>query len=264
MHPTLSKTAAVSVAVLAVALAGAAAAATKTAANAPAKLPAKLPDWEGIWQKQANKNSNYDWHVPDMTQEHPPLTPKYQAIYDQRMADRAKGRATADPQANCVPPGMPRVIRQPYPREFVVTPHVVYILNEQDHAGTRRIFINGKHPPADELEPTYLGHSIGHWEKGGVLVVDTVGIRGDTVYDTTGIPHSDKLRVTERIWRKGQFMYDEATTIDPESLTKPWTITFEFKNMAPEGWHIDEYICSENNRNRADASGATGTGAKKP
>ena len=235
-------------------------------AAAPAKQP--LPNWEGIWQKVGAASSNYDQAVPQNQVEHPPLTPKYQAIYDKRQADRVGGRATGDPQANCVPPGMPRVIRQPYPREFVITPHVVYVLNEQDHAGTRRIFIDGrKHPAAEELDPTFLGHSIGHWEGKGAtqtLVVDTVGIRADTVFDTTGIPHSDKLRVVERIWRKSKNLIDDETTIiDPDAFTKPWVMTFEFQNKAPEGWNISEYICAENNRNGADASGATGSGAKK-
>jgi hypothetical protein len=229
-------------------------------ASAAAAADKAMPNWEGIWQKQGS--TNYDWSIPADQREHPPLTPKYQAIYDKRLADRTAGSPTGDPTAACTPPGMPRVVRQPYPREFVVTPHVVYILNEQDHAGTRRIFTDGRqHPAAADLDPTYLGHSIGHWE-GETLVVDTVGIRGDTVYDSTGLPHSDKIHVMERIRRRDQqFMEDQVTVEDPESLAHPWTITFNYKNMAPD-WQISQYICSENNRNTPDANGHTTNGKK--
>ena len=80
----------------------------------------------------------------------------------------------------------------PYPMEFVIQPDRVVILHEIS-SQVRRIYTDGrKHPAPEDLDPTYMGHSIGHWE-GDTLVVDTVGMKGDTVYDVSAAPHSDKV-----------------------------------------------------------------------
>ena len=72
------------------------------------------------------------------------------------------------------------------------------------------------HPPAEELDDTYAGHSIGHWE-GDTLVVDTVGIREDVPLDRSRIPHSPKVSLVERF---SQFspgvLVNEITIEDPE------------------------------------------------
>ena len=46
------------------------------------------------------------------------------------------------------------------------------------HHETRHIYMNRSHPGKDELWPTRMGHSIGHWD-GNTLIVDTVAVRGD-------------------------------------------------------------------------------------
>ncbi len=60
----------------------------------------------------------------------------------------------------------------------------------------RSIWTDGrKHP--DDWDPTFYGHSIGHWE-GSTLVVDTVGIKTVTEL-RNGMPHSEQLHVIEHI-----------------------------------------------------------------
>src|SRR5262249_16455911 len=63
----------------------------------------------------------------------PPLTPEYQAIYQENLDDMTKGGQGIDPTASCVSPGMPRVMIAYAPMEIVVTPPTTYILMERDH-----------------------------------------------------------------------------------------------------------------------------------
>ena len=110
--------------------------------------------------------------------------------------------------------------------------------------------MNAKHP--GKFEPTFMGHSVGHWE-GDTLVVDTIGMIKQTQIDEAGTLHSDQLHVVERI-RKVQDTLEVLFTIeDPKAFTKPWTAVRIWK------WRPDirfiEYICEENNRNASDANG---------
>jgi hypothetical protein len=102
-----------------------------------------------------------------------------------------------------------------------------------------------KHPPADELDSTWLGHSIGRWE-GDTLVIDTVGFNGYTRLDTVGHPHSDGLHVVQTLKRTDFDHIAYAVTIsDPEIYTKPWTNERTFTRMNGE---LMEYSCEENNK----------------
>ena len=101
-----------------------------------------------------------------------------------------------------------------------------------------------------------MGHSIGHWE-GDTLVVDTVGMRGDTVFDVSAAPHSDKIHVTERLRRLSPTKFEDRITVeDPVAFTKPWEIVRTY-DLKPD-WQIIEYVCEENNRNPILADGTTG------
>jgi hypothetical protein len=87
-----------------------------------------------------------------------------------------------------------------------------------------------------------MGHSIGRWE-GDTLVIDTVGLADTTRLNATGLPHSDKMRLTERI-RKipgGDVLEIEFRIDDPVAYTKPWSATSYFKRD-PKG-QIIEYNC---------------------
>src|SRR6185312_8669226 len=151
--------------------------------------------------------------------------------------------------ANCVWPGTPRVIVSPYPSEFLFTPGRVTIVYEY-MSQVRRVRTDGSRHPAD-LDPSYNGDSIGHWEGRGAnrtLVVDTVGLRDDTMYENTGLPHSDALHMVERIHLAGpDELVDEMTFDDPKAMTKPWKATWRYKRH--RDWKILDYVCEENNRN---------------
>jgi hypothetical protein len=238
--------------------------------TAYAEMPNPPVDWVGIWNPHERnifdpsafvdpRNKTADGNAAYM-REYPPYKPEWEARYVKKLADNKAGIPT-DPHASCVPGGMPRTMVIPYPSEYVVTPTVVYILSEET-SQVRRIFTDGrKHPTGDDLEHTYQGHSIGHWE-GDTLVVDTVGMRGDTVYDVTAAPHSDQVHEVERIRRISPTQMEDVMAIDdPLAFTRQWVIRRTY-DLKPD-WNITEYVCEENNRNPIQADGSTKTGVVK-
>jgi hypothetical protein len=175
----------------------------------------------------------------------PPYKPDWAARYQALVASSRDGKVLVDPTARCLPPGMPRTMSTPFPIEFSVEPNRVLVLFEI--GGVRRIPTNAaKHPPADDLNPTFMGDSVGQWD-GDALVVDTVGLRGDTVFDASGAMHSDKMHIVERIRLIGPDKLEDHMTIeDPEAFTKPWEVTHTY-DRKPD-WQIMEFVCEENNR----------------
>ena len=235
------------------------------AAEAPA---AALPDWSGVWNplevnvfdpsakpdqvRQAGGIENFQPQA-SYDRDYPPYNASYNARYEATLAKTRAGIGT-DPTAGCVPPGVPRVMAIPYPFEFVIQPQRVLMLFE-GYSQRREVFTDGRGHPA-ELDPTYNGHSIGHWE-GATLVVETVGLRADTVFDVTGGPHSDAMTVTERIRRLDDKTLEDVIAIfDPKAMTRPWTVTRTYAHR-PD-WVLTEYVCEENQRNPVKPDGTTG------
>src|SRR4051812_29001648 len=146
----------------------------------------------------------------------------YQPWAAQKVLEAYKRRGVDDPVSLCLPPGPTRAETQGlFPIQFIVTPRQITILYE--YMNTFRVIpLNAKHP--DDVVPTYMGDSVGHWE-GDTLVVDVSGFNDRTWLQGTGTFHTEALHVTERFTRidKDQINY-EATMEDPNVFTKPWTI----------------------------------------
>jgi hypothetical protein len=229
-------------------LAMAAVAATAAGGLVQAKTAATktLPDWSGIWENVSG--IHFTAPLADgkpLPLNPPPLNPDYKARYAAVVASARAGKPMNDPTANCVWPGTPRVIVSPYPSEFLFTKGRVTIVYEY-MSQVRRIRTDGSGHPAD-LDPSYNGDSIGHWE-GKTLVVDTVGLRGDTMYENTGLPHSDALHMVERLHLAGpDELVDEMTFDDSKAMTRPWTAVWRYRRH--RDWQFLDYVCEENNRN---------------
>lgn len=185
----------------------------------------------------------------------PPYQPTWDANYKSALAAARQGKVSLDPTARCLPAGMPRTMSTPFPMEISVEKNRVLVLFEV--GGVRWIWADGrKHPDKDDLEPTFMGDSIGHWE-GDALVVDTVGLRGDTVFDATGAPHSDQMRITERIRLLSKDKLEDNMTIeDPKAFAHPWNVVREYDRKP--GWKLMEFICEENNRGMQPGSTVQG------
>lgn len=228
------------------------------AVSAGAEAPAH-PDLSGVWlQDQGVLFSDPTKGVAsgrhpgyDESKNPAPLTPEYAARYEATKAARKAGRSVDDPTANCVPPGMPRLMVSPFPFEILHTPgRITFIFTVDSYV--RRIFTDGRGHPED-LDPTFNGDSIGRWE-GDTLVVETTGLREDTKLQSTGIPHSAELKVLERIrMTSPDKIEDEITMIDPLAFTRPYVSTRTYTRL--KGEEIQEYVCADNNRSAVDPSG---------
>ena len=206
----------------------------------------KLPDFSGVWELVFARGGP--------PPEPPALTPEYAAKMKAYQAEEAKGGNQDNTTANCVPPGMPQIMNQPYPMEFLFTPGKITVVIEA-YSQMRRIFTDGrKHP--DDPDQTYNGHSIGRWD-GDTLVVDSMGFVADTPLSQGGIAHSDKMRVEERLRISAPDTMEIRTTVtDPVALTKPWTSVKTLKRH--RSWDITEYVCEQNNRNFVNDEGKAG------
>ena len=172
-----------------------------------------------------------------------PFQPWASNVYQQRESTLSKD----DPEGYCLPPGIPRMMNTPFPMQIYQMPDRILQVYEGGAHMWRIIYMDGReHPKGDKLNPTYLGHSVGHWE-GDTLVVDVVGFNDRTWLDAAGHPHTEQLHVIERYTRQEtDTLHYEATIDDPGAYTKPWTVGWKVR-WQPD-WDPLEYICQENNR----------------
>jgi hypothetical protein len=185
----------------------------------------------------------------------PSLTPVYAA---KKQAFDASAPEDSE-AANCLPPGMPGIMGQPYPMEFLLTPGQVTIVIEA-YTQVRHIYTDGR-PLPDDPDLKFHGTSVGRWE-GDTLIADTVGFSPLTQLER-GVPHGDKMRIRERFrLTDPDTMTIETTIVDPDALTSPYTTNRILKRH--RNWTIAEYICEENNRNSVDASGKAGINLARP
>jgi hypothetical protein len=191
----------------------------RTAAHpgtAKTKTAAAIPDLSGVWLERK--------FIPKMyLNGDPPLQPWAEAKF--KAADVTKN----DPNLDCLPEGVPRVMFVPLPMEIIQIPG--------------RIHTDGRPHPTD-LDPTFMGHSIGKYE-GDTLIVDTIGFNEKTWLDHVGLPHSDALHVVERIRRiDHNTLQDDFTIDDPKTFTKTWTAQ-QIYDLKPN-WEIAEFACENN------------------
>ena len=142
----------------------------------------------------------------------------------------------------CMPEGPAESMRR---RAFEVVqfPDVVLLLFDHDHS-VRRVYMDGRGHPAG-MKPTWMGHSTGKYE-GDALVVDTVGINDKAWIDVQGHPHTDALRLTERIRRPDQETLEiEITIDDSKTYAKPWRKQIVHKLRPPVQDVWDSTECEE-------------------
>jgi hypothetical protein len=126
---------------------------------------------------------------------------------------------TDDPSLECIPPGMPRVMDNPFPIEFEEEDGAI-VLKLEIWDVVRPIYMSqASADTAREASP--LGHSVGRWE-GNTLVVSTTGIDWP-FFDHDGTPQSDAMEVLERFRLSDdeRRLDYEITMTDPETLTEP-------------------------------------------
>ena len=201
------------------------------------RLADHKPDLSGVWERP---------YVPDMSRNarnqrgsgELPFTVWGKTAFDNY--DPSK----FDYTGHCLPQGLTRSMNSPFPIQIVQTPKTFAVLYEAWNV-FHVVPVDGRAAPK-ELEPTWMGTSIGKWDD-DTLVVDTTGFNDKTNLDTVGHPHSDQMQVTERYTRTDEkrITYEVIVT-DPKTYTKPWKNVRTF-TLRPD-WDIMEYSCEENNR----------------
>ncbi len=193
------------------------------------RTPDGKPDLSGVWLPSFPSAS-----------ENPAPLPWAAAVIKERQENGSQDI----PSSRCLPLG---VIMSTFlfPYEFVQTPKLLVMMYEGEFP--RQIFLDARAHPAD-INPSWLGHSVGHWEK-DTLVIDTVGFNGKAWIDFAGHPASEKLHVVERYRRPdlGHLQY-EITIDDPGAYVKPWTIQKASDLSRDDA--LMEYVCDENERDR--------------
>ena len=213
---------------------------------------AKLPDFTGVWEAGGGGGGGRGRGGAPAG---PSLTAAAEARRQAFLASAPEENATA----NCLPPGMPGIMNQPYPMEFLLTPGKVTIVIEA-YTQVRHIYTDGRPLPEDP-DPGFFGTSVGRWE-GDTLVVDTVGF-SELAQIGRGIPHGGRMTIVERFrLADPETMTVETTVTDPDVLTAPYKTTRTLRRH--RDWTISEYICEENNRNFVDPSGKAGINLENP
>lgn len=172
----------------------------------------------------------------------PPLNAAGKAIYAKRQAENKAGR-TSDLVEACLPPGTPRDLWAPGPMLLAQTPAKVTIYHQYRHL-VRHVYLDGPLKLGDEPDPYWQGHSSGYWQ-GNVLVIETGDFNGKQWLDKSGLPQSEKMRVTERLQLAADGALEAMITIDdPTYYAKPWTTKATLKRL-PDDTNLVEDECSE-------------------
>jgi hypothetical protein len=203
-----------------------------------------------------------------------PILKPHAAEVVKRMGESsASGHDILDPSNQCAPYSPPYVLAMEQRVTVLQTKTEVTLVYSQD-VQVRHIRLNEAHPA--HLQPSPMGHSIGHYEE-DTLVVDTVGIEVGpyTMVDRFGTPQSEAMHVIERYRlidaeaaRVAQERHEQTagrlggkvgntsfvpgskkglqvqvTVEDPNIYTTRWSGNVTYR-LTREPW--DERICAEN------------------
>ena len=227
---------------------------------ATAGAQTKYPSWSGQWRRvvvpgvggQGAFDQTRLWGRGQQA----PLTPEYQKVFEDSLADQAKGGLGNYPSSRCLPSGMPRMMYFGA-QEYIIEPGVTHILVGGGVDHTRRIFTDGRDWPA-EIEPTFAGYSIGHWidQKGtgeyDLLEVETRGFKGPRAFDASGLPlafdNQSIFRERFHLDRDDpESLHEEVTVID-HALTRPWSVDRRYQHNPdlraqwPEGFCVTSNV----------------------
>jgi hypothetical protein len=159
--------------------------------------------------------------------------------------DVLAGKIAFTADARCFPSGVPSFLLFPAnPVRFIQTPKEVLMIWQQD-AQIRHVYLNQPH--SAHPKPSWYGESVGHYENGDTLVVDTIGQNDKTFVDNYRTPHTSELHVIERFK-----MIDAGRTIDvnvhvedPGAFTVPWNAIQRYRRV--DDGPMIEMVCAENN-----------------
>jgi hypothetical protein len=197
------------------------------------RMPDGKPDFSGIWLANVDPNpepaSMLPWAVAELNR-------------------RREANFAGMPTASCLPTDP--TLTLPVFYKIIQTRSLLVHLFEQD-PHYRQVFLDGRGHPNDP-DPTWMGHSIGKWDK-DTLVIDTTGLNDKSwLLQGTWLPHSEMLHIVERYHRPDlAHLNIDVTLEDPGAFVKPVErhVTWQ---LAP-GEELLESVCNENNKFQENA-----------
>jgi len=201
----------------------------------------KLPDWSGVWTPVISDQVAQEQSNP------PPWKPALAKQIAKMYADEAAGHPF-EIIDHCFPTGMPSwMLITHNAMEILFTPGRVTILGEGDGNRMRRIYTDGRPHPADP-DPSFHGHSVGHWE-GGTLVIDTIGLLPQAylaVNEAVGIPNNGDMHIVEHLHLQGpNTLQDDLDITASKLLTKTWHTSRKFYRQRAQKYGIVEGVCQQ-------------------
>jgi hypothetical protein len=231
---------------------------TLMGATQPSEAP--VPNIAGLWDRGGTAGSTYrspesgPGPIVDIAgdapgagwrgnYDSPILQPWAAAVVKGKVDNDIAGINMPEPKELCEPMGVPHLLQMNGVVEILPTSDVVALLYSRA-SQARIIYLNASHPA--DLEPSYYGHSVGHWE-GDTLVVDTIGLDNSTPIDMFATPHTEQLRVVERyrLIEDGSILRNDLMVEDPGAFTTPWNAYVTYSEPVDTYW---EFTCQENNR----------------
>jgi hypothetical protein len=202
---------------------------------------AKLPDWSGVWTPVISDQVAQEKTNP------PPWKPPIKKQIDHMYAEEDAGRPFPIID-HCFPTGMPSWMLITHNAfEILFTPGRVTILGEGDGNRLRRIYTDGRPHPADP-DPSFHGHSIGHWDN-DALVVDTLAVLPQVYFavnEAVGVPNNGAMHVVERLHLIGaDTLADDLTISADKLLSKPWRTTRKYYRQRAQKYDILEGVCAQ-------------------
>ena len=231
-----------------------------SAGQGPAAYKAPLtsdgkPNFNGIWQAVNTANWDLEDHValaglPQLGVLG--VTPPGQGVVEggaipyqpsaaAKKQENFQNRMSADPEAKCYPPGLPRATYLPYPFQIVQGPQTIFFAYGVAD-GARFVHLSTPEPPPID---TWMGRSHGRFE-GQTLIIDVAGQNGQTWLDRAGNFASENVHVVERYTLISPYHIQyEATIEDPTVFTRPWKISMPLYRRMEKNVQMVEFKCVE-------------------
>jgi len=255
-------------------------------ANA-AETSQAVPDFTGYWGRPEAPSAAATFYPPDSgpgpvtfasdvgdwrrgmpmigDDTNPILLPHAAAALRAQRAHYATGDIVWSAWALCWPTGIPLAFNMTNAVQFLQSEDQIIIVYQRGQT-VRHISLNQAHP--QNPEPSWFGHSVGHYEGTNTLVIDTIAQDPRSTIDRFGTPKSDAMRIVERytISADRQNLDVELNVEDPKTFTTAWSATFRYIRLyetaaterrrallpqsgdEPQEPIFAEVICPENNR----------------
>ena len=163
-------------------------------------------------------------------------------------AEVLAGKVGFTARSRCWPHGVPGFLLYPvHPIFFIQTSNQVVMTWGQDFQ-LRHVYLNVPH--SANPKPSWYGESVGHYENGDTLVVDTIGLNDKTYVDNFRTPHTTQLHVVERfkIVNDGEGVEVKVHVEDPGAFTMPWNAVQRYRrDQREQEVPLHEMVCAENN-----------------